>query len=345
MLGGRSAIAVWATLSLAVTSLATAQADEVINVYSSRERELTAPLLGVFENLTGIRTNVVNVPQGLVERIGREQARSPADLILTKDLSELVAAKRAGITQPVTNAFLRERMPLSYRDPAGHWFGLTRRARVAIVSRDRVKVDELTYEELGDPEWKGRLCMRSGQHSYNTGLFASLIAHMGNGWTERWLKDIKGNLAVPPGDEDYEQIMQIKAGKCDVAVVYSYHLGQMLNHKRDAAQRAAAQDVRLVFPNSKDRGTHISISGMALTKHARNKESAILLMDFLTSKPAQFIYAQDFYEYPIRDDVAPSPLVRGWGKLNSERLLLSEQVKFEDTARTLVAKIGFDRRD
>lgn len=334
-----AAIAVCTALVLAPGARAQ---DDVVNVYSSRERELTAPLLGVFENLTGTRVNLVNVLQGLVQRIASEGERSPADLILTSDLAELVAAKSAGITAPITNAFLRERMPLSYRDPAGHWFALTKRARVTMVSKARVNLENLTYEELGDPEWKGRLCMRSARHPHNMGLFASLIAHMGDGWTERWLKDIKGNLALDPDEDDQLQIMRIKDGKCDVAIVNSYFLGRMLHDKRSAEHREAAQDVRLIFPNEKDRGTHVSISGMAMTKHGKNREAALLLMDFLTSKPAQFIYAQDFYEYPVRDDVDPSPVVRSWGKLKAERLLLSEQVKFESKARELVTKLSFD---
>lgn len=340
---GRGAgLVLLALLCCAMASAGARADDDVVNVYSSRERELTAPLISVFENLTNIRTNVVNVPNGMIERIAREGERSPADLIITADMSELLNAKKTGITRPVTNAFLRERMPLSYRDPAGHWFALTKRARVTMVSKSRVDADALTYEELGDPAWKGRLCMRSGHHVYNVGLIGSLVAHMGEGWTERWLRDIKGNLAVPPSNGDRDQIVLIKEGKCDVALVNSYYAARMLHSKWNATHREAAKEVRLIFPNEKDRGTHVSISGMAMVKHGKNAKAALLLMDFLTSQPAQFIYAQDFFEYPVRDDVDPSPVVRAWGKLKPERLLLSEQVKFEAKSRQLLDKVAFD---
>ncbi len=318
-------------------------ADDIVNIYSTRERGLIEPLLGVFENLTNIRPNLVNVSKDLVTRITREGKHSAADMILTRDLSELVAAKKAGITQPVFESFLRERMPVSYRDPSGHWFGLTKRARVVVVSKRRFsKLKALTYEELGDPEWKGRLCMREGSHTYNRGLFASLIAHMGAGWTERWLKDVKGNLAIRQTGGDREQIMFIKSGKCQIAIINSYYVGRMLTDKSRPKDRAAAQSIKLIFPNANDRGSHVSVSGMALLKNARNRNAALVLMDFLTSKPAQFIYAQDLSEYPIRDDVDPSPLVRSWGKLKAEKILLSDLVRHERKAVELLKKLNFD---
>ncbi|GBF28205.1 iron uptake protein A1 [bacterium MnTg02] len=317
-------------------------AEEVVNVYSSRKPEFITPLLKVFEQLTDIKANVIYAKSDLVERIAAEGANSTADILLANEFSQLVAAKELQITQPVMKPLLAERINFAYRDPGGYWFGLSRRARIVLASKTRVKQNSFTYEELADPKWKGRVCIRSVRHPYNIILIASLLAHKGEAWTEKWLRGLKNNLAIKPAGGDRTQAANIHAGKCDVALVNTYYMGAMLMNDKKPEQKEWAASVKLIFPNAADRGSHVSISGMALAKHAPNAANGILLMDFLTSEPAQFIYALENHEYPIRDDVAPSKLVSSWGKLKSDFVPLERLAKLSDKARYLVDQIDFD---
>ena len=188
-----------------------ASAAEKVNIYSYREPQLIDPLLKAFTDKTGIKTNVVFAAAGLNERLAAEGANSPADLLFTVDAGRLSEAKDAGLTQPVTMPELKA-IPAAFRDPAGHWFGLTMRGRVVYASKERVKQDAITYEELADPKWKGKICTRSGQHVYNTSLLATIIAHKGEAAAEAWLKGVKANLARKPAGGDREQVRDVQAG-------------------------------------------------------------------------------------------------------------------------------------
>ena len=154
-----------------------------VNIYSYREPQLIDPLLKAFTEKTGIKTNVVFASAGLNERLAAEGANSPADLLLSVDAGRLSEAKDAGLTQAVDSPALAGSVPAQFRDPANHWFGVTMRSRIVYASKDRVKQDQITYEELADPKWKGKLCIRSGQHVYNTSLIATMIAHKGEAAT------------------------------------------------------------------------------------------------------------------------------------------------------------------
>ena len=201
----------------ALIALAPAASHADVNIYSYREPQLIDPLLKAFTAKTGIKTNVVFAKDGLNERLAAEGQNSPADLLFTVDAGRLSEAKAAGITQPAKSAVL-DRVPAAYRDPEGHWFGLTMRSRVIYASKDRVKQDQITYEELADPRWKGKLCTRSGQHVYNTSLVATIIAHKGEAAAEEWLKGVKANLARKPAGGDREQVRDVQAGLCDIAL-------------------------------------------------------------------------------------------------------------------------------
>lgn len=319
-----------------------AMADGAVNIYSYRQPELIKPLLDAFTADTGIKTNVLFLDKGLEEKIAEEGANSPADVILTVDIGRIQAAEDKGVTQPLVDEAIDKDIPSQYRDPEGNWFGVTTRARVVYASRERVKQDQITYEELADPKWKGRICTRSGQHVYTIGLIASMIAHHGAEETETWLKAVKVNLARKPDGGDRDQAKAIFAGECDIALGNTYYVGQMQTNDKEPEQKEWAAAIKVLFPNANDRGTHVNISGMALAKYAPNKDNAVKLMEFLASDKGQKLYAEQVYEYPVEPGVEPSEMVAGWGKLNPDKLPLAEIAKNRKAASEMVDRIAFD---
>lgn len=323
-------------------SLSPVLADGNVNIYSYRQPGLIQPLLDAFTKETGITARVLFAKKGLAERIAAEGANSPADILLTVDIGRLAGAKARGITQGISSDVINTNIPAQYRDPDGHWIGVTTRARVIFASKERVAQKAITYEELADPKWKGKICTRSGQHSYSLGLFASMIAHHGAEWTENWLKGVKANLARKPAGNDRKQVKAIFAGICDVALGNTYYMGKMQTNKKELVQKEWAASVNVLFPNSEDRGTHVNISGMSLTKNAPNKANAIKLLEFLTSAKAQQVYGETNYEYPVKEGVAASKLVRSWGAFKSDSIGLDVIAKFRKQASELVDKVGFN---
>jgi len=328
------------TLMLAgVTS--TANTAEEVSVYSYRQPTLIEPLFAGFTEETGIKVNVVFAKKGLAERLVNEGANSPADLVFTVDIGRLNEVVEKGVVQAVQSKTLENNIPAQYRDPKGEWFGLTLRTRSIYASKDRVNLDDIkNYEDLADPMWKGKICTRSGKHAYNLALFASMIAHHGEADTEKWLEGVKANLARKPQGNDRAQVKAIKEGVCDLSLGNNYYFGKMINNPD---QKAWADAVTLTFPNQDNRGTHVNISGMALTKAAPNKANAIKLMEYLTETKAQTMYAEDNYEYPVKPGVAPSALVASWGSFKADGLPLSEIANLRKTAAKLVDKVGFDQ--
>ena len=323
-------------------SFSPALAAETVNVYTYRQPELVQPLLDAFTQETGIETKVLFADKGLEERIKAEGENSPADVILTVDISRLQAAEEAGVTQPLDNETIEANIPAQYRDPEGHWFGLTTRSRVIYASKDRVDEDAITYEELADPKWKGRICVRSGQHVYNLGLIASLIAHHGEEWTEEWLRGVKANLARKPAGGDRDQAQAIFAGECDIALGNTYYVGLMQTNEKEPEQKEWAEAIKVLFPNVEERGSHVNISGMALAKNAPNRENAVKLMEFLASDEAQRIYAETNYEYPVKEGVPVSDVVASFGELKADELSLDEIAKNRQKASELVDRVAFD---
>jgi iron(III) transport system substrate-binding protein len=332
----RTAAVLGALLSGAAFSPALAQGE--VNIYSYREPQLIDPLLKAFTAKTGIKTNVVFASAGLNERLAAEGAASPADLLFTVDAGRLSEAKDAGLTQPVKSAVL-DAIPAAYRDPDGHWFGLTMRARVIYASKARVTQDTITYEELADPKWKGKICTRSGQHVYNTSLAATYIAHKGAEATEGWLKGLKANLGRKPAGGDREAVRDVHAGQCDLALANTYYMAAML---KNPEQKAWADSVRMIFPNAGDRGSHVNISGVALSKHAKNADGARKLMEFLASDEGQGLYASVNNEYPISASVPASDIVKSWGTLKPDQLPLANIAKHRKQASELMDKVAFD---
>jgi iron(III) transport system substrate-binding protein len=324
------------------SALAPALAEEVVNIYSYRQPYLIKPLTDAFTEKTGITTRVIFADKGLAERIQAEGGNSPADVILTVDISRLAGAVDAGVTQPVSNEAINGNIPAQYRDPDGHWFGLTARSRVIYASKERVPEDAITYEELADPKWKGRVCTRSGQHVYTIGLVSSMIANNGEASTEKWLEGLKNNLARKPAGNDRAQVKSIFAGECDVALGNTYYMALMLTNEKEPEQKDWANSVKVIFPNSEGRGSHVNISGMAMAVNSPNRENAVKLMEFLASDEAQEIYAEVNHEYPVAPGVGISDMVKSFGELKADALPLADIAKNRKAASELVDKVGFD---
>lgn len=327
-------------LCLALTPAALPAVAQEVNIYSYRQPELIQPLLDGFTAATGITTNVAFVDKGLTERLLAEGARSPADIILTVDIGRLQEAKEAGVTQPVASDALAANIPATLRDDEGHWFGLTTRARILYAHKDRVAPGEVTtYEDLVSETWRGRICTRPGAHVYSTALLSAVIAHHGEAGAKAWLEGIKSNLAKKPEGNDRAQVQAIWAGECDVALGNTYYMGQML---ADPEQKAWAEAVRIEFPVFEGAGTHVNISGVAMTKAAPNREAALRFMEYLASPQAQMIYADVVNEYPVSPDARPSDLVAGWGTFTPDTMGLTEIARHRAAALRIVEEVNFD---
>ena len=317
-------------------------ADGEVNIYSYRQPDLIKPVLDAFTKETGIKTNVLFLDKGLVERIKAEGENSPADVIMTVDIARLTEAKEGGVVQPLKDEKINANIPANFRDPDGDWFGLTTRGRVVYASKERVAQNEITYEELADPKWKGKICMRDGQHSYNIGLIASMIANDGAEATEKWLTGLKNNLVRKPDGNDRSQAKAIWAGECDLALGNTYYVGLMLTDTKEPEQKEWAGAIKVLFPNAEDRGTHVNVSGMALAKYAPDKENAVKLMEFLSSKEAQQIYAEQVFEYPVLPGAEPSAVVKSFGEIHPDKLALTDVAKYRKQASELVDKVGLN---
>ena len=326
--------------ALSLVSLVTPALADEVNVYSHRQPELIQPLVDAFTAETGITVNVAFVEKGMVERLQAEGDRSPADLVLTVDIARLSQVVDAGVTQPVDSAVLTANIPAEFRDPGNQWFGLTARSRIVYASKERVADGEVTtYEGLADPKWKGRICTRPGTHDYTLGLTAGMIAHHGEDYTKTWIEGVKANLAKKPEGNDRDQVKSIWAGECDISLGNTYYMGQML---ADAEQAEWANSVRIIYPVFEGGGTHMNLSGVAMTKAAPNKEAALKFMEWLSSDAAQKIYAETNYEFPVKPGVERSELVKSWGEFTPDSASLAELAKLRPAALRLMEEVNFD---
>jgi iron(III) transport system substrate-binding protein len=311
-----------------------------VNVYSLRQPFLIEPIMDKFTAQTGIKVNILFAKSGLIERVKREGELSPADVVLTVDISRLAQLESEGLTQAVDSKVLTDNIPSQYRDPDQQWFALTTRVRNIYSSQERVgPVANITYQDLASPEFKGKLCTRSGKHPYNVSLVASIVAHDGEAAAKTWLQGVKDNLVRKPQGNDRAQVKAIKDGLCDYSLGNSYYLGQMLE---DPKQVSWAEAVHINFPNQQTTGSHVNVSGVVLAKYAPHKEDAIKLMEFLSGDIAQKMYAEVNYEYPVNANVQPSKLVGSWGDFTADNLALSEIAAQHKTAIKLLDEVKFD---
>lgn len=331
-----------ASLALAFSAIfATNTLADEVNIYTTREPGLIQPLLDAFKTSTGIAVNTVFLKDGLAERVATEGESSPADILMTVDAGKLIDLVEKGLTQPVSSDILRKNIPAQLRDADNHWFSLSMRARVVYAAKE-LGLKAITYEELADPKWKGKICIRSGQHPYNTALFADYIAHHGTEATQDWLTGLKNNLARKAAGGDRDGAKDIVGGICDLAVANSYYVGLMRSGKGSEEQITWGNGIDVILPTFKDGGTQVNISGAALAKHAKNKEAAVKLLEYLVSDEAQNLYAKANFEYPVKAGATIDPIIASFGELKIDQTPLTEIVSYRKQASELVDKVGFD---
>lgn len=301
------------------------QAGDELTVYSHRHYDADKKLYAAFEEQTGITVTVLsgNADQ-LLQRLEMEGERSPADLFVTADAGRLHLAREKGLLQSVQTETLTANVPAHLRDPDGQWYGLTYRARVIVYNKQKVKPSELsTYEALTEPQWKGRILVRSSSNIYNQSLLASLIVAQGEKAALSWAEGIVANLARTPKGSDRDQMKAVVEGQGDIAIVNTYYLGLLL-HSEVEAEREVGRQLGVFFPNQGDRGTHVNVSGAGVTACSDNREAAIKLLEFLLSEEAQRVFAEANHEYPVRPGVAASETVAGWGSFRPDPVNLAK---------------------
>lgn len=290
-------------------------AEEILNIYSHRHYAIDKQVNELFKEKTGIEVKVVNAEADqLIERLKSEGANSPADVLITVDAGRMQKAKADGLLQPLESEALEKATPENLRDADGQWYPYAVRARVILVSTDRVKEGEIKdYEDLAKPGWKGRLLIRSSSSSYNQSLAASIISAGGEEKAAAWATGVAFNFARPPQGGDRDQIKAVASGLADVCVSNTYYFGLLLNSP-DVAEREAAAKLKIVFPNQDNRGTHVNVSAAGVTKHAKNTENAKKYLEFLVTPEVQKLIANGSYEFPISMDLTLCPTHEKWGE-------------------------------
>ena len=273
---------------------------QVLNLYSSRHYQTDEALYGNFEKATGIKINRIDGPEDpLIERLKSEADKSPADVLVTVDMGRLLKAQQLGLFQPIKSALLDEKIPRELRATDGTWFGFSVRARPIYYAKSRVDRALLPdYESLADPQWKGKICVRSGGHPYNLSMLSSIIAANGPDKAEQWAKGVVANMARPPTGGDTDQITAVAAGECDIALGNTYYFARIMKSDK-SSDKAIAEKVGVIFPNQANRGAHINISGAGVAKFAPNKANAIKFLEYLASPAAQDYFANGNNEYPV----------------------------------------------
>jgi iron(III) transport system substrate-binding protein len=334
----RAACAVLCAGALLTAAPAAAQ---TVNLYTTREPGLVQPLLDAFTSATGITVNSIFVRDGLAERVAAEGTRSPADVLMTVDFGDLVNLVDRGLTQPVQSRVLEQAIPGHLRGEKGDWFTLSLRARVLYAAKD-LPLSSFTYEQLADPAWKGRICLRSGQHPYNTALVAAYLARHGEARTEAWLRGIKANLARKATGGDRDVARDIMGGICDIGVANSYYVGLMRSGAGGLDQKRWGDAIKVILPRFEGGGTQVNVTGASVARHAPNRAAAVRFLEYLVSDAAQKIYAEANYEYPVKAGVAVHPIIAALGPLDVDTLSLTEIARHRAAASRLVDKVGLD---
>jgi iron(III) transport system substrate-binding protein len=329
-------------LALALVAAADLAAAQEVNLYTTREPGLIQPLIDAFSKTTGIKVNSIFIRDGLAERVAAEGTRSPADVLMTVDFGELINLVEKGLTQPVSSTVLQQAVPANLRGPNGEWYALSLRARVLYADKN-LDLSSFTYEQLADPKWKGKICIRAGQHPYNTALIAAHIAHYGEARTETWLRGIKANLARAATGGDRDVARDIMGGICDIGIANSYYVGLMRSGAGGPEQVKWGDAIKVILPTFQGGGTHVNISGASVARHAPNRAAAVRFLEYLVSPEAQKIYAEANFEYPVRAGAAVHPIIAAFGPLKVDSLSLTEIAKHRVAASRLVDKVGFDR--
>tara|TARA_Y100000590_G_scaffold10854_2_gene13364 strand:+ start:2901 stop:3917 length:1017 start_codon:yes stop_codon:yes gene_type:complete len=316
---------------------------EEINIYSHRQPFLINPFLEAFTNETGIKTNVVYSKSGLAQRLQSEGENSPADVILTVDIGRLYIYEDKNLLASIKSKKLDKNIPNHLKSPNNTWFGLSKRSRIIIISKDKIDKGEISrIEDLADPKWKGKICSRPGSHVYNRALMASMIASHGEIEAENWAKGLVDNFARRPQGNDRAQVKAIYEGECDIAIINNYYFGK-LKYSEDPKQREWVKNLALIYPNQNygDRGAHINISGGGVAKFSKNKEAAINLLEFLSSSRAQKLYGEINFEYPVNPNVSPSDELISWGKFREDKLKIIKIAELAPLAQKIIDRVGW----
>jgi iron(III) transport system substrate-binding protein len=311
-----------AVLLATVASAPAIAQDKVVNVYSGRHYQTDEALYAGFTKATGIKVNRIEASEdAIIERIRNEGPRSPADVMITVDAGRLWRAEQLGLFQPVKSASLDARIPASLREPGGHWYGFSTRARVIAYNKAKVQPGEIkTYEELADPKWKGRVCMRSSTNIYNLSLMGALIDHLGEPKAEAWARGVRANLAQEPKGGDTDQLKAVAAGQCDVTVSNQYYYARLARSQKPD-EKQVAERIGIVLPNQASWGTHVNISGAGVLKHAPHRENAVRFLEYLASDDAQRYFADGNNEWPVVHTVkVDNPVLNALGDFKRDSL-------------------------
>lgn len=314
-----------------------------LNIYSHRQPFLIDPFLKAFTEKTGIETNVLYSTKGLAQRLKAEGENSPADVILTVDIGRLYIYRDLDLLSTVQSQKLEANIPEHLRSSDNTWFGLSKRSRIIVTSKERVAPGEITtVEDLADPKWEGRICVRPGSHVYNRALMASMIAAHGVEEAEKWAAGLVANLARRPQGNDRAQVKAIYEGQCDVAIINNYYFGK-LKYSEDENQREWAKALDLVFPNQGEgqRGAHVNISGGGIAKHSKNKAAAQALLEFLTEPLAQRLYGEINFEYPVNPTVPASEELESWGTFKEDKLPILTIAELSREAQKIIDRVGW----
>jgi iron(III) transport system substrate-binding protein len=317
--------------------------DKVLNLYSARHYQTDEALYAGFTRQTGIKINrIEGGDDPLFERIRNEGANSPADIFITVDMGRLWRAEQAGIFAPVKSKILESRIPATYRDPNGRWFGFSARSRVIAYNKDTVKPGDIrNYEDLADPKWKGKVCVRSSGHPYMLSLTASMVSHLGEARAEQWVKGLKDNLARDPKGGDTDQIKAVAAGECELALANTYYLVRLLRSAKPGDGKIM-EKVGVIWPNQDNRGAHMNISGGGMLKHAPNKAAAVRFLEYLASDEAQAYFADGNNEWPVVATVkVRNPELESLGKFKADQLHVSELGKNQPVALRISDRAGY----
>ena len=315
---------------------ATAASGQTVTIYSSRNEQLIKPLLDRYTEQTGVKIELVTDKTGpLMARLQAEGKNTPADILLTVDAGNLWQAAEQGLLQPVASTILEANVPAKYRDPKGQWTGLSLRARTIFYDPSKVSADQLsTYEDLADPKWKGKLCLRSSKAVYNQSLVASMMENLGEEKTEQIIRGWVANLATDAFSDDTSMLEAIAAGQCEVGVANSYYYGRILDEKPDFP-------VKIFWANQETTGTHVNISGAGVITDSDNPDGALKLMEWLSSDEAQGLYASSDKEYPVKEGVDESELLRSWGPFKQDSISVQKFGERQTQAIQMMDKAGY----
>jgi iron(III) transport system substrate-binding protein len=337
----RSLLLLAPALALTLPALPAHAQDRVLNLYSSRHYDTDRALYDGFTQRTGIRIRLIEGDADqLIERIRNEGANSPADVLITVDAARLHRAQAAGILQPVRSAALEARIPAYLREPEGHWFGLSKRARVIMFDRQNPPQGLTRYEDLADPRFRRQICVRSSSHPYNLSLMGSIIAANGEQAAEAWARGVVANFARQPQGGDTPQFQAIPAGQCRLAIANTYYLARF-GASQNPAERAVYERVGVIFPNQADRGTHVNISGAGVVRTAPNREAAVAFIEYLASDDAQRMFANGNFEYPVVAGVEPHPALAAFGEFREDNLNAARYGAISAQALQIMQRAGW----